>query len=580
MWYRNRSTAPQTIVSKTNKIFEKQPVQIQNYSGFDLSHYNLGTLKCGTLVPVLTEPLVPGDKISIGNLTQMDLPPLATNFYGRVDVKLEAFFVPYRILMQQWQKFMRYKNDFRKESPDYAKYSRLPALRFPVSAARPGSLLDYLGFKISNAATGDYAYLPNPLPVLAYHKIYDCWYRDKLLQNPVFVEETGTSLTQTTFLRSLPWFSMASSVSGDIPIPDLLEDINAPLDLVSRVSINGTGSGTTLENNSKFGDGHLVWDLRQRNFAKDYFTTATTEPQAGDPVALRFAVPIGEEPGETVAGSFTIASLRAANSLQKFVERNNLAGDDYADQIQARFGVRPSDAAINYPIFLGHTSYDVYNRSIFQTTPSEEGTSKNPFTSTASEYGKASSMGKASLVDNFTCTEHGVIMVLASLVPHSFYSTGTRKYLYATELADFPEPLLASIGDEPIWKEELAGDIGASASFRKTTFGYTGRYSHVKYHDDEVHGLLRDGSSLEAFAIQRSFGSPLDVELGSSFLEIPTNLMDQVMATDTGLSGFTAWYQMYFEVHKASKLPVFCIPTLGDEPDTHTEYVDKGGKRL
>lgn len=52
------------------------------------------------------------------------------------------------------------------------------------------------------------------------------------------------------------------------------------------------------------------------------------------------------------------------------------------------------------------------------------------------------------------------------------------------------------------------------------------------------------------------------------------------MAADTGLTGFTAWYQMYFEVHKASQLPVYSIPTLGDPKDTHTEYIDRGGKRL
>lgn len=563
-------------MSKTNKIFEKQPVEIQNYSGFDLSHYNLGTLKCGTLTPVLVEPLVPGDKISVGNLTQVDLPPLATNFYGRVDVKLEAFFVPYRILMQQWQKFMRYKND--QISQNYMVYSRLPSLKVPLTACSPGSLLDYLGFKVSSTGSGSYAYVPNPLSLLAYHKIYDCWYRDKLIQKEVFVEESPATITQANYLRNLPWFSIPGEV-GEIEEGLLYQDIDFPSQHVFVPNINGDGTGTTLENNSKFNDGHIVWNLRQRNFAKDYFTTATTQPQAGDPVTLRFNVPVnGEEPGDTTAG-FTIASLRAANSLQKFVERNNLAGDDYADQIQARFGVRPSDAAINYPIYLGNASYDVYNRSIFQTGTAPEG-GNNPFGSVGSEYGKASSMGKASLIDNFMCTEHGLVMVLASLVPHSFYSTGTRKYLYASELADFPEPLLASIGDEPIYKEELVGDLAGNSAFAKTTFGYTGRYSHVKYHDDEIHGLLRDGSSLENFAIQRSFGSVLDVNLSTSFLQIPTNLMDQVMAASTGLSDFTAWYEMYFEVHKASKLPVFCIPTLGDEKDTHTEYIDKGGKRL
>lgn len=573
-------------MSKTNKIFQKVPVQIQNYSGFDLSHYNLGTLKCGTLVPVLVEPLIPGDKITVGNLTQVDLPPLATNFYGRVDVKLEAFFVPYRLLLQQWQKFMRYKNDFKAmETNTYAVYSRLPQIRVPYTAFASGGLLDYLGYKTSEMSTGN-VNLVNPLPLLAYHKIYDCWYRDKLLQKPVFVEESPSTITTATAIRNLPWYSIPMSNDYEWESPDLPSDSEFP-SLMSPVVVNGyNATGTTLANNSKFNDGHLVWDLRQRNFAKDYFTTATTEPQAGDPVSLRFDVPLEAQASEegtvegTGYGAFTIAALRAANSLQQFVERNNLAGDDYGDQIQARFGVRPSDVALNYPIFLGSASYDVYNRSVFQTAETSSEDSANPFKTIGAEYGKASSMGKSSLVGNFQCTEHGLIMVMASLVPHAFYSTGIRRYLMASELSDFPEPLLASIGDEPIYKEELIGNVNTSQVWQKNVFGYTGRYSSAKFANDEVHGLLRDGENLDAFAIQRSFDDILTTELGTEFIQIPTNLMDQVMAADTGLTGFTAWYQMYFEVHKASQLPVYSIPTLGDPKDTHTEYIDRGGKRL
>ena len=44
-----------------NKIFNKVPVQIQNRSGFDLSHRNIYTMQCGTLVPILVDQLIPGD---------------------------------------------------------------------------------------------------------------------------------------------------------------------------------------------------------------------------------------------------------------------------------------------------------------------------------------------------------------------------------------------------------------------------------------------------------------------------------------------------------------------------------------
>lgn len=569
-------------MSKTNKVFSKQPVQIQNYSGFDLSHYNCGTLTTGTLTPVLVEPLVPADRVSLGTLAQVDLPPLATSFYGRVDFKMEAFFVPYRILMQQWQKFMRYKTDqYRNFTAENSIYQYLPTLKIHSDRLGNGSLADYLGYKGITNEFSTIVTFPNPLPFLAYHKIYDCWYRDKLIQKEVFVEESPQSISEANRLRNLPWTSLASVATEEDPVHE--EGVAYPDDLSTIYAAPAIYTGANkaaLETKDMFGDGVHVWELRQRNYAKDYFTTATTSPQAGDPVALKFSVDgtIDEDEPTVLAdgsGSFTIAALRAANSLQKFVERNNLAGDDYADQIQARFGIRPSDAAINYPIFLGSTSFDVYNRSVFQTGTAAE--SNNPFSSVAAEYGKGSSFGSGSLIDSFECTEHGLIMVLGSLVPHSFYATGTRRYMFASTLADFPEPLLASVGDQQIYKAELCWDNSFGSN--PTVFGYAGRYSEAKFHNDEVHGELRDGASLDAFTVKRAFASAT-TELGTNFLQIPKTALDEVMAASTGLSNFSAWYQIYFEFHKASKLPIYCIPTLGDEKDTHTEYIDKGGKRL
>lgn len=85
-------------MAHTSKIFNKVPVNIQDRSGFDMSHENLFTATCGTLVPAMVEEVIPGDVFSIGSHMQVKLPPLATDFYGRVDAKLEAFFVPNRLV--------------------------------------------------------------------------------------------------------------------------------------------------------------------------------------------------------------------------------------------------------------------------------------------------------------------------------------------------------------------------------------------------------------------------------------------------------------------------------------------------
>ena len=101
--------------------------------------------------------------------------------------------------------------------------------------------------------------------------------------------------------------------------------------------------------------------------------------------------------------------------------------------------------------------------------------------------------------------------------------------------------------------------------------------------DDEVHGLLRDGQSLSAFALKRSF-SGQDVVLGSDFLQIPQEFLDQVGAyygsDESRVNSFGAWCDVFFAYKKVSTLPAYSIPTLGDPKDTHTEVIDNGGKRL
>lgn len=165
-------------------------------------------------------------------------------------------------------------------------------------------------------------------------------------------------------------------------------------------------------------------------------------------------------------------------------------------------------------------------------------------------------------------------MVLASLVPHAYYSTGVRRYLNRKVVGDIAFPLLSGMGDQAIMTSELhANSFGES-----DVFGYTDLYAEYKYHDDEVHGLLRDGETLQSFALQRTFTTaPV---LSSSFLQIPTDFMKQVFATSSDTSGYDCWYDIYFPYKKVSTLPEYSLPTLADLKNTHTKFISRGGKRL
>lgn len=329
-------------------------------------------------------------------------------------------------------------------------------------------------------------------------------------------------------------------------------------------------------------DGFSLFDLRQRNWSKDYFTTATLYPQQSGGTAgagIKSALDRADEAHVDGSTTFTISQIRQANILQKWLERNNIAGSRYADQIRATFGVLPSDAMLDRPIFLGGSSFGIYTNSIAQTVNSNKGSSTNPYSGTAgSDAGQSSGFGKDSLIDKFTATEHGLIMVIGSIVPHATYSTGTSRMFAMSQFGDIPNPMFEGLGQESILTAELSL-LGNDSGTDNKVFGYVDQYAWMKYMNDEVHGLLVDGESLESFSLQRSFNSA-SAKLDSSFIQIPLDYLDQVLAVKQEKSGFSSWANFYFDIRKTSLLSQYTIPTLGEPKNTHTETIPNTGRSL
>lgn len=560
-------------MSHTSSIFSRTPIELPNRSGFDMSHENLGTQTCGTLVPVLVDELLPNDTISLGANFQVQLPPMATDFYGRVDYILEAFFVPARLLWGGWKSFMTHPTanpTYPVNTPVQGRSKYMPQIYLSgaessdpdVSDTYAGSLADYLGMK-DTYSNSDY-FEVNALPFLAYHRIWDDWYRDSRIQAPVFYSpDSSVSASHLTGGADFPANpSYAPFVSGGV---------SSPFFYYGR-AMERFGDFVNASS-CRFVDGKSLCDLRQRNWSKDYFTTASPLPQAGNAATLEFDVNDDQ-------GTFSIAALRSANSLQKWMERNNIMGYRYADQIYGQYGCYPSDAIMDKCLYLGRVSQNVYTRSVFQTAQGGD-SSRNPFNGTGQKFGSSQSIGEGSLVDNIRVKEHGFLMVLASLVPHSYYSTGMRRYLKRSVVGDIAFPLLSGMGEQAIRQSELNGTLGSAGAI-DGVFGYTDLYAEYKYHDDEVHGLLVDGQSLESFALQRGFGrgSDLETQLSSDFLQIPVDYMDQVYAVSNSASGFDCWYDIFFPYKKISTLPEYSIPTLGDLKNVHVKKVSRGGTRL
>ena len=218
-----------------------QHVKVENFSGFDKSRYNAFTAPLGAIVPFVKQLLLPGSfdlKVAIS----AQLPPLAADAFLRSHLKVEAFFVPLRQCyggFQSW--FAGEKISNVSSGTATLSTAKLPRLKIfgtytdgsgtthPYSTQvlnynfGPHSLMDYFGVKyplvngqvvppswVSPQIQGydNFAYF-NIFPFVAYQRICDEWYRNKLIERPYFCPPDASS-SVTYNAASLPFLSFSN----------------------------------------------------------------------------------------------------------------------------------------------------------------------------------------------------------------------------------------------------------------------------------------------------------------------------------------------------------------------------------
>ena len=75
-------------------------------SVFNLSYEKKFTADMGQLIPVMCDEVIPGDKWKIGNQMIIRFQPLVAPILHEVNVFVHYFFVPYRLLWTDWEKFI------------------------------------------------------------------------------------------------------------------------------------------------------------------------------------------------------------------------------------------------------------------------------------------------------------------------------------------------------------------------------------------------------------------------------------------------------------------------------------------
>lgn len=518
------------IPSTQEHVFSQVPKATIPRSQFNRSHGVKTTFDAGYVIPIFVDEALPGDTF---NLRMTAFARLSTPIAPIMDnIYIDYFFfaVPYRLIWDNWKKFMGEQTD-PGDSNDYEiPHQHLAGVG---AGATEGSLADYFGLptKINGLEV-------STLPFRAYNLIWNEWFRPEYLVDSVVVDKDDGPDTDTDYVI-LPRMKRHDYFTSCLPWPE--KDnlaVTIPLGTSAPVVTDGNyptwaatgGTARALYQNN--GGTSVVWDNN---------ATATG--------AVKF-VASGLETDLSTATSATINSLREAFQLQRMLERDARGGSRYVEVIRAHFGVISPDFRQQRPEYLGGGQSVVNIHPIAQTSSTDATTPQGNLAGIGTHV--AQGIG---FVKSFT--EHCILIGLASARADLSYQEGVNRMWSRKTRYDFYWPALAHLGEQEVLVKEIFADNTANDEL---VFGYQERYAEYRYKPSTITGKFRSNctTSLDFWHLAQEFGAKPVLE--SSFIyENPP--MSRVLAVNTEPHFL---FDAFFDLKCVRPMPIYSVPGLID----------------
>lgn len=503
-------------------------------SQFQMNHGHTTTFDVGRIIPITWIDILPGDTVNLKATLFMRLSTPVKPLMDNLFADIHFFFVPYRLVWENFTKMMGEQVD----PGDSIAYTVPQRAATGGSGFAAGTLEDYLGVPtgVDDSVSG---WSISALPVRAYFKIWNDWYRDENLQDSStgFATDDGPQNTTSGtdclrrgkrhdyFTTCLPWLQKGTAI-----------DIGGTIDSSGTLYFTGETSGQT---------GYMK--------PKTAATTADVAISSGG-TAFTANEPLDYSSGLTFDAP-TINELREALAIQKLLERSARTGTRYPEILAGVFGViDPMHAVLQRSEFLGSATCPIIINPIAQTNATESGTYKAADTEQGNLSGIGTGVLRGSCYKSFT--EHGIFMGLVSVRSDLRYQQGLERYWNKETRYDFYVPDLAMLGEQAVYNKEIYLQNHADDD---AVFGYQERWSEYRYKQSRISGEFRSNhaNTLEVWHLGLDFAAC--PTLNSTFIQENPD-MARVLASSTNDHILC---DSWFQLQMARPLPMYSIPGLG-----------------
>ena len=538
---------------------------------------NITTMNEGDLVPLYVDEVLPGDTIScnLNGLIRMSTPlyPVMDNCY----LDTYAFFVPCRLLWEHWENLMG-QNDssYWAEKTEYS----VPQTNAPSGGWNVGTIADYMGIP-----TGISGFTVNSLPFRAYARIWNEWFRDENLQQPV-VQDTDDSNDNGSNGGNQPFDAQQGGLplkvakyhdyfTSCLPEPQKGEASAIPIELGGFAPVYwGDANGNPYQNtNPATNPGYFI---KQGKMEAEVFKTFSSQYKPGKQPP--WDTPNGQDEGkgfpvyydqgnhgqanqDNVGGwlmadmtagnevSITINELRQAIAIQHILEADARGGTRYTELLAHEFGVTSPDSRLQRSEYLGGTRVPININQVIQ----------NSATTDASPQGNTAAYSMTTLRNkmcNYSSVEHGYLVILGCIrVEHSYQQGLSRMWSRKTRF-DFYHPMLANLGEMAVLNKEIYCQGNEKDN---DVFGYQEAWADYRYHPNIVTGEMRSqyAQSLDAW----HYGDYYEElpTLSSTWIQEGTENIDRTLAVQSENS-HQFICDFFFDQTWTRPMPIYSVP--------------------